>query len=95
MTTLAGTAGHKGNADGTGATASFSYPVGITIDSSANLYVTDFGNNAIRKITPAGVVTTIPSTTGTLRLDAPAGIAVDASSKLYITDDNGVLTLIP
>jgi len=99
VTTLAGVAGNRGNADGTGATAEFSYPAGITVDSSGNLYVTDFGNASVRKITPSGVVTTIPVNAGagtsSISLDAPVGIAVDSSGKLYITDDNGVLTLVP
>jgi len=99
VTTLAGLAGYKGSSDGIGATARFSYPAGITVDASGNLYVTDFGNNLIRKVTPSGVVTTVAVNSGgagaSISLDGPAGIAVDSLGKLYITDDNGVLTLQP
>lgn len=58
-TPVAGTAGTAGNADGTGTAATFNFPSGIAIDGSGNLYVTDAFNHRIRKITPAGVVTTI------------------------------------
>ena len=96
VTTLAGVAGNRGNADGTGLAARFSYPTGITLDSSGNLHVIDFGNDAVRTITPAGVVTTVPAIAGAnISLDSPVGIAVDSSGKLYITDDNGVLTMAP
>ena len=55
--------GSSGGADGTGAAASFNGITGVTIDSSNNLYASDTGNNLIRKITPAGVVTTIAGST--------------------------------
>ena len=59
VTTLAGTAFKYGWADGTGAAAQFDIPEGIAVDSAGNVYVADLGNQVIRKITSAGVVTTI------------------------------------
>src|SRR5215510_8629456 len=57
VTTLAGTARMSGSADGTGADARFFNPAGVAVDSAGNVYVADLGNQVIRKITPAGVVT--------------------------------------
>ena len=59
VSTLAGTPGVVGSADGTGAAAQFNYPAGIAVDSADNVYVADTFNSTIRKITPAGVVTTL------------------------------------
>jgi hypothetical protein len=57
VTTLAG-GGGSGFLDGTGAGARFATVKGVAVDSSGNVYVADAGNHAIRKVTPAGVVTT-------------------------------------
>ena len=63
VTTLAGTAGTSGSADGTGTAARFNQPVGLTIDNAGNLYVSDQNYTKIRKIvTSTGVVTTISAT---------------------------------
>ena len=59
VTTIAGSPGSAGSANGTGAAAQFNQPIGVAVDSSGNLYVTDSGNNTIRKITSGGVVTTL------------------------------------
>jgi glucose/arabinose dehydrogenase len=98
VTTLAGAAGSYGSADGTGADARFSGPVGVAVDGDGNLYVTDSSNHTIRKITPAGVVTTLAGAaesygfadgTGPLaRFNSPVGVAVDGDGNLYVTDRN-------
>ena len=95
FTTLAGLAS-AGATDGTGTAARFSNPDGVAVDGSGNLYVADTHNNLIRKITSAGVVTTIAgsienvgSVDGTgsaAQFDQPQNIAVDSAGNLYVAD---------
>ena len=90
------TAGSYGSADGRGPLARFSGPVGVAVDGDGNLYVTDNGNHTIRKITPAGVVTTLAGTAesygsadgrGPLaRFSRPYGVAVDGVGNVYVAD---------
>jgi uncharacterized repeat protein (TIGR01451 family) len=98
VTTVAGLAGSSGSTDGTGSGARFTYLYGIAVDNAGNVYVTDAGNYTVRKITPAGVVTTLAGTRGiagsidgigaNARFDGPYGIAVDSVNNLYVGDRN-------
>src|ERR1035438_8887945 len=64
VTTFAGTPGINGSADGTRPAAQFNFPDGLATDASGNLYVADSNNFTIRRIAPAGVVTTFAGTPG-------------------------------
>jgi len=83
VTTLAGLAGSPGSADGTGSAARFSQPTGVAVDSAGNVYVADSVNRKIRKITSAGVVTTLTSSVGFSR---PYGVALDSATNIYVAD---------
>lgn len=94
--TFAGSPGAPGSANGTGAAARFTNPNGLAIDASDNVYVSDWGNHTIRRITPAGVVTTVvgsPGAPGSVdgngtaaRVSGPSGLAFDAAGNLYVAD---------
>ena len=96
VSTIAGTARSQGSADGTGSAALFTLPRGVAVDASGNLFVADTLNSTIRRITPAGAVTTIGGSAGmhgyvdgegnAARFTAPVGVAVDADGNLFITD---------
>jgi sugar lactone lactonase YvrE len=96
VTTLAGKESEEGAADGAGVAARFRYPAGSAIDSTGNLYIADSRNHTIRKVTPAGVVSTVAGLAGTpgtddgpgssARFRYPASIAIDAASTLWVTD---------
>ncbi len=94
VSTIAGS-GTPGFTDGTGVAASFSQPAGIAVDGAGNLYVADSRNHRIRKITPAGVVTTVadgapgPFADGTgtaAAFNQPMGLAAEADGTVYVAD---------
>ena len=96
VTTLAGSAGMNGSADGVGTTARFNNPGGLAVDSATNIYVADTWNHTIRKVTRARVVTTLVGLAGSsgsadgignaARFNYPSGIAVDRAGNLYVAD---------
>ncbi len=96
VTTFAGTPGAPGSADGTGPAAGFRNPNGLAIDAADNLYVVDWGNHTLRRITPAGVVSTLAGSPGVpgsadgigsaARFNTPGGVAIDGAGNLYVAD---------
>ena len=96
VTTLAGRPGTSGTNNGTGTAARFTNPIGVAVDASGSVYVGDSGNHAIRKITSAGVVTTLAGLVGTsgtndgvgaaARFYYPEDVAVDGSNYVYVAD---------
>jgi len=102
VSTLAGN-GVDGFADGQAATAQFNRPSGVTVDLYGNVFVADADNNRIRKITPAGIVTTIAGNDNAYSMDGigtyasfnmPIGITIDKQGNLYVTQTYGPLRKI-
>jgi sugar lactone lactonase YvrE len=101
VSTLAGLAGMPGSTDASGSAARFYGPQGIGLDASGNLYVADTWNNTIRKVTPAGAVSTVAGiagvagaangSTSAATFWAPLDVAVDGAGDLYVIDNGNDL----
>ncbi len=96
VSTLAGAVGQAGSTNGAGSAARFNFPVGIGVDGAGNVYVSEVTNSVIRRITPAGDVTTfagavlqfgaVDGAATTARFTLPRGLAVDGAGNVYVAD---------
>lgn len=99
ITTVAGNGTYGGNGDGGLATAAqLGHPYGVAIDSASNLYIADYGNCRIRKVTPAGVISTVVGngskgysgdggSATAAQISNPYAVAVDSAGSIYIADN--------
>ena len=98
ITTVAGsgTAGYGGDGSAA-ASAQLNLPIGVAVDSSGNLYIADFGNSRVRKVSASGAITTVAGSgsfgysgdggpAAKAQLNGPQGVAVDTAGNLYIAD---------
>jgi DNA-binding beta-propeller fold protein YncE len=100
VSTLAGSPS-KGSQDAAGTDAQFFRPLGVAVAADGTVYVADTSNDTIRKITPAGVVSTIAGTAGragstdgavgNAQFDSPQGVAVDKNGNVYVADSGNHL----
>ena len=98
ISTVAGNGTPDYSGDGGAATsAELNQPAGVAVDGLGNLYIADTSNNRIRKVTPAGIISTVAGngtpdysgdggTATSAELNQPAGVAVDGLGNLYIAD---------
>ncbi|RYY27223.1 MAG: T9SS type B sorting domain-containing protein, partial [Chitinophagaceae bacterium] len=93
-----GTKGYSGD-NGNARSAQLSLPNGMAIDKNDNIYVADPGSNTVRKITPAGIITTFagspgngysgdggPATAAKFQIGSPTGLALDDCGNMYVAD---------
>jgi hypothetical protein len=107
VTTLAGKAGEPGREDGLGTDATLFAPHGVATDKAGNVYVADYGNNTIRKITPTGVVTTIAGLAGTgdsgefdgigaaATFFQPMAVATDSAGNVFVLEADNIRKVTP
>lgn len=91
-----GTAGSSGDG-GPAASAQLNQPLGLALDAAGNLYIADFGNSRVRKVSPGGAISTVAGTNSSgyagdggpatnAELSEPFGVAVDGAGNLYISE---------
>ena len=89
-----------GSANGPALSAAFNNPADLQFDGSGNLYVADKGNNMIREISTAGIVSTVAGTISpglqngpiaTARFSNPLALALDAANNIYVSDAQGLV----
>lgn len=100
VSTLAGSPGQTGSADGSGSTARFNEPAGIALGHDGDLYVADRGNGTVRVVTPTGDVSTLAGLAGAFghadgagsaaRFSRFNGIDVDSDGNIWVADTNNV-----
>lgn len=97
VVTLAGFAGVSGAADGSGGTARFANPSDVAVDTAGNVYIADTANHTVRRMTPAGAVSTLAGQAGlsgssdgttAARFNRPTGVAVNSAGNVYVADTN-------
>jgi sugar lactone lactonase YvrE len=96
VSTLAGSPGQRGSVDGVGPAARFAAPIGLAVDDVGNVYVADSGNHTVRKIDPAGVVSTLAGGAGVsgpadgprevAQFTVPSYVAVDRAGNVFVTE---------
>jgi sugar lactone lactonase YvrE len=98
VATIAGTARQAGFENAAGTSARFNTPTGVAVDSAGNLYIADYGNNMVRKISPGPAynVTTlagaynlqgsVDATGSSAEFYAPSGVTVDSAGNVYVAD---------
>jgi len=104
VTTLAGLLGTPGSAYGTGSTARFDSPTGLTLGPDGALYVCDTGNHTIRRVTLSGIVTTLAGSAGNAdytdgstsaaRFNQPLGLAIAPDGTVFVADSGNHLIRI-
>jgi sugar lactone lactonase YvrE len=105
VTTLAGVAGKPGVRDGAGTEAQFATPRGLAVDAKGNVYVADTNIHTIRKVTPAGVVSTLAGHAGepggidgpaaAARFSQPRAVAIDDHGQIFVADNgNAAIRMI-
>src|SRR5579871_3490437 len=87
VTLLAGSCNNSGFKNGDAKESLFNSPAGLAVDSKSNLYVLEYGNNRIRKITPQGQVSTFTE----LHIENGYGITIDKEDNVYAIDSEGII----
>ena len=105
VTTIAGNPGNNsGHQNGVGTAATFFGPIGIAVDNSGNLFISDLGNRTIRKMTPDGMVTTFAGSGIAASVDgqgtaasfrSPTNICIGPSGNIYVADNNVIRKITP